>query len=154
MVVGHLDVVGVAVDEAEANPPLVVDCDRVLSLSVGAEFVEPVARRNPEIVEAIRQVDVLELSPGSPENLRRQSPRPTRREKGLRVPIREGLDHPPTVIRHVTRVKQGSALETLDRASAQGTCPTTRPGGPSAPRRGVSISWRRSKIRFHREARY
>jgi hypothetical protein len=49
VIVRHFDIVGIAVGEPEADPPLVVDGDGVLSLAVCAEPVKPVARRNPEI---------------------------------------------------------------------------------------------------------
>jgi hypothetical protein len=104
VIVRHFDIVGIAVGEPEADPPLVVDGDGVVSLAVSAEPVKAVARRSPEIVQACRQIDVLELPSRSPQDIRRQPPRPTRCEERFGVLVRKGLDHPRNVICHVTRV--------------------------------------------------
>ncbi len=47
VVVRHFDIVGVTINEAETDTPLVISRDRVLSLSISPEFVKPIARRNP-----------------------------------------------------------------------------------------------------------
>ena len=56
VVVGDLDVVGIAVAEAEADAPLVVDRDRVLVFAIAFQRMQAVARRHTEIVETALQV--------------------------------------------------------------------------------------------------
>jgi hypothetical protein len=57
MVVADLDVVGVAVLEAETDSPLVVDGDRVLADSIALERMEPVTWRDPEELNLSSRVE-------------------------------------------------------------------------------------------------
>jgi hypothetical protein len=84
---------------------LFVDGDRVLSFSVSPELVESISRRNAKVVQARRQVDVLELSPCPRQYVWRQLFGPTGLEQFLRVPVCEALDHASSVTHHVTVVK-------------------------------------------------
>lgn len=61
MIVADLDVIGVAADETKANTPLIVDGDRVLSLSISLQRVETIPRRDSQILQCGREMDVLEL---------------------------------------------------------------------------------------------
>jgi hypothetical protein len=61
VVVGDLDLVGVAVGETKADSPLVVDGNRMLPCPLSRERVKPVAWRDLEIIKPSRQVDVLQL---------------------------------------------------------------------------------------------
>jgi len=61
LVVRTLDVVGIPVDEPETDAPLVVDGDGMLSLPFSLKFVESVAGRDLQLLEARSQVDVLQL---------------------------------------------------------------------------------------------
>ena len=108
MVVRNLDVVGIPVDEPETDAPLVVDGDGMLSLPVSLKFVESVAGRNLQVLEARSQVYVLELSRRPLGDLPWKPFRLTRRVQLLRVPVRERLDHRSNVICHVTLVNQSS----------------------------------------------
>ena len=66
VVVTDLDVVGVPVDEPEADPPLVVDRDRVLASAVAFQCVEPIAGWNLQVVDLGREVHILELAAARP----------------------------------------------------------------------------------------
>jgi hypothetical protein len=92
VVVGDLDVIGVPVDDPEANSPLVVDGDGVLAFPVAFELVKAIAGRNLQVVEAGGLVDVLQLSRRSLRDLGRETPLPARRVQLLGVPVRERLD--------------------------------------------------------------
>ena len=46
----NLHIVGAAFTEYEAEPPLLVDADAVLSLAISRERFEPIARRNTQIL--------------------------------------------------------------------------------------------------------
>ena len=91
MVVRNLDVVGISVDEPETDAPPVVDGDGMLSLPVPLKFVESVARRDLQVVEAGSQVDVLQLPRRPLGDLPRKPFRLARSVQLLRVPVRERL---------------------------------------------------------------
>jgi len=91
VVVGDLDLVGVAVGETEADSPLVVDGNRMLPCPLSLERVKPVAWRDLEIIKPSRQVDVLQLPPCSLDQIRRKPSRLASRVQPLRVPVRERL---------------------------------------------------------------
>ena len=93
MVVADLDVIRVAVDEPKADTPLVVHGDRVLSLAVTLERMEPipggtfrssrlVARSTYSSLRAARLATIAWEPPGCP-----------RREQLLGALVRERLDH-------------------------------------------------------------
>lgn len=109
MIIRNFDIVSITGNEPEAYAPLVVDGDRVLSFSVSHELVESIPRRNPKVIQARRQVDVLELSPRTPQYIWRQLFGPTGLEQFLRVPVCKALDHASDVINHVTVVKPPAA---------------------------------------------
>jgi hypothetical protein len=46
----NLHIVGADFAEYEAEPPLLVDADAVLSLTISCEHFEPIARRNAQIL--------------------------------------------------------------------------------------------------------
>jgi hypothetical protein len=52
VIIRHLNIVRITVDEPEANAPLVVDGDGVLSFSIACKFVEPIPWRNPKVIQA------------------------------------------------------------------------------------------------------
>jgi hypothetical protein len=95
MVVRNLDVVGIRVDEPETDAPLVVDGDRMLSLPVSLKFVESVAGRDLQVLEARSQAHVLQLARRPLGNLLWKPFRLARRVQLLCVPVRERLDHRP-----------------------------------------------------------
>jgi hypothetical protein len=67
VIVRHLDVVRIAILEAKANPPLVVDGDSMLTHTVPAQGVKPIAGRDPEVIELRRKVNILQ-SPHCPSD--------------------------------------------------------------------------------------
>lgn len=93
MIVTNLDIVGVAVQEAEANSPLIVDCDRVLASAILFERVKAIARRHSEIVERRREINILKLPHRSQQEIRREALRGASEKELSRAPIRERLDH-------------------------------------------------------------
>ena len=93
MVVRDLDIVGITVDESEADAPLVIDSDCVLPSSVSPELVESIPRRAPKVMQVSRQVDVFELPPRPTRDLGRESPRSAGHEQLLRLSICKRLDH-------------------------------------------------------------
>jgi hypothetical protein len=57
VVVADLDILGFSISPTEADPPLLVNSDRVLIGSISNERLESVARRRTQIVEPPRSVD-------------------------------------------------------------------------------------------------
>ena len=103
MVVAKLNVVCIPVNEAKADPPLIVYRDRILALSISRKRMEPVAGWHSKIIEARSEIDILELSSGSPCDVSWNALPFARGVELLSTPIRERLDHGPSVTRHVTR---------------------------------------------------
>lgn len=116
MIIGNFHIVGVCVNKSEADAPLVVDSDRVLSLSVSSKLVESIPRRNPKVSKTRCQVDIFELAPRTPRDVWRQPLRLSNRKQILGLSVRERLDHIDhiaNVICHVTVVKSTAASRNL-----------------------------------------
>jgi hypothetical protein len=64
VIVGDLDVMGVASGPAKAHPPLVVDTDAVSALAVAGEFLQAVSRRYPQIVKRLGRVEERQFPQG------------------------------------------------------------------------------------------
>ena len=62
MVVNDLNPFWTSVAPPEADTPLIIDSDTVLSCSITAQMLEPVARRNPKILETTRDVNLPPLA--------------------------------------------------------------------------------------------
>jgi len=54
VIVGDLNLEGVALPPDEANPPLVVDPNAVLALTISKEFLEAISRRNAQVCQGTR----------------------------------------------------------------------------------------------------
>src|SRR5579862_5865418 len=61
VIITYFNVVCIPVYEPEADTPLIVDRDSMLPLPVPAQGVQPIPGRDPEIVEACREIDVFQL---------------------------------------------------------------------------------------------
>ena len=62
MVVNDLNPFWTSIAPLEADTPLIIDSDTVLSCSITAQMLEPVARRNPKILETTRGVNLPQLA--------------------------------------------------------------------------------------------
>jgi hypothetical protein len=80
VVVGYLYFIGIAILEAKAHSPLIVDADGVLTLSIAAQGVEPIADGNSEVVKPLCEVNMLQPSDGTSDDVWRQPPRLAREE--------------------------------------------------------------------------
>jgi hypothetical protein len=72
VVVTDLDVMGVSIPPAEADPPLVVDSNAVLARTVPDQALQPVAGRHTEFLEPLGGIQQQQLAVSSPLNIRRQ----------------------------------------------------------------------------------
>ena len=57
MIVNNLDLVGVAGLPAKTNTPLIVDPNTVLALSISAELLKTITRRNAQVVQRFRSIE-------------------------------------------------------------------------------------------------
>jgi hypothetical protein len=69
MVIADFNVVRVTIHKPETDPPLIVDGNRMLALSITFKRVQTIARGRPQIAQIGRQVDVLKLTRRSPGNV-------------------------------------------------------------------------------------
>ena len=93
MIICDLNVIRVAVFESKADTPLVVDPNRVLSLPIGTKLMELVPRRQPEVLQTRRDVQVLKLSARPADEILRDSLRDTGEVQLPGVPVCECFDH-------------------------------------------------------------
>jgi len=59
VVVRYLNVIRIAIFEAKADPPLLVDVDGVLALSISQQGMEPIAGRKSQVIEVLCVVNIL-----------------------------------------------------------------------------------------------
>jgi len=133
VIICNFNIVSITLNEPEADAPLVVDGDRMLSFSVSSEFVEPISRRNPKVIQARCQIYVLELSSRPPYYVWRQSLGPTGREQSLRVLVDETLDHASNVMCHVTFVNPTQLRCLTSSFSREGAASLSRSLALAAP---------------------
>jgi hypothetical protein len=105
MVVGHLDVIGIAIFPAETNAPSVVDANAPLTLAVAAKLFQSVGGRHAQEVECVRRIQGLELDVGTAMDVRRKTPHAATREKGRGGLVGEALNHVPRIVRVTFDVK-------------------------------------------------
>ncbi len=68
MVVNNLHLLWSSVCPPEADPPLAVDPDAGLTSPVNFQRVEPVPRRNAEILDRLRGSHLAKLAEGGPKD--------------------------------------------------------------------------------------
>jgi len=105
VVIGYLNIMGVAFAPNKTDTPLVVDPNAVLSGAVSPQLFQPVSRQrrqNPEIVRAIENVQLAQRrsldGPKPATGMAKEEPLGFRRAKGL--------DHPGMLYRISLAVKQ------------------------------------------------
>ena len=93
MKVHNLDLVRIAVRPVEANAPLIVDPNAVLASAIALQPLQPISRWHAEILKPLRRIDDHQLAEHCAEEIGRKATDPLPREKSLRVPVTEALDH-------------------------------------------------------------
>jgi len=93
VVIDDLNVAGISRTPAETYPPLLVDSDTVLPISVTPELLNSVARRDPKIVENRGSIEHPEFPKGGPLNPRPKFLDGFTPEQALSVAVSETLDH-------------------------------------------------------------
>jgi hypothetical protein len=105
VVVDDLDVVRVGSDPSEADAPLIVDTDAVLTSPVSCEFLEVVRGRDAEVYEAGGGIEHEQFSKRCSLQVRRYSANPLPFEQALGVGVAKVPNHPRIVTRDVTTRK-------------------------------------------------
>jgi hypothetical protein len=66
MVVHNLDITGIALSPHKTNPPLIVNSNAVLPLSISTQGFQAVSWWNAEIIQRFRPMEQQQLSSGDP----------------------------------------------------------------------------------------
>ena len=80
MIVGDLDIPGRAIAPYKAEPPLIVDANAVLALTIAAQSLQTVTGRHPQIVQLPGGINAQKLRAGAPLNLYRKPSHPVARK--------------------------------------------------------------------------
>jgi hypothetical protein len=70
---------GIAFLKSEADAPLVIDRNGVLTFSISRQLMESIPRRNAKVVETPGEVNEFQFSAGAPHDIRRKSSAPAGR---------------------------------------------------------------------------
>ena len=98
--IAELDVERIAVFEAEANAPLIVDRDGVLARTIALQRVQSVTGRDTQVGESDGHVHGLQLPQGASRHVCGDPLRLPGPEQLFGLPISEGSDH--TAMERVT----------------------------------------------------
>jgi hypothetical protein len=93
VVVGDLNIEGVAPGPLEADPPLLVDSNAALPRSITLQPLQSVSRGCPEVVDPLGSIYEQQLAVGSALHVWRQDPRSLSPKGFLGLFIREAPDH-------------------------------------------------------------
>jgi hypothetical protein len=93
VVIDNLDVAGVAFIPLKTDPPLIVQADAVLASAISAEFLQVVSRRNSEIIEYRRRIELPQLTKRHALEIRPELPDALAVEQPLGIPVAETPNH-------------------------------------------------------------
>jgi hypothetical protein len=102
VVVGELHLVRLTVAPDEADPPLVVDPDTVLALSIPTQAFQAVAGHDAQFLEAMGRVNQLKFPPGAHDDPTIDAADEPALEQSRGAAIAKAPDH--TVTYHATIV--------------------------------------------------
>ena len=106
MIVDDLDVECVAVIPAEADPPLIIDPDAMLTLPISREFFEAIPRRHFEVAQRVSRVQHEELLQGRSVDILWELSRALAVEDLLGLWVFEAPNHVAIITFHVNIVKR------------------------------------------------
>jgi hypothetical protein len=120
VVVGEFHVMSLAIAPHEADPPLVVDPDAVLTLPVTAERLQTVARHRTQLVETLCRMDYLELASGPRDDPMVDTPYVPALEQRGGAPVSKAPDHDGNVPRNHRDAKRNGLDGRSEGDSAHG----------------------------------
>jgi hypothetical protein len=106
VIVGDLHIEGITVFPSEADPPLVVDPDAVLSFPIAGKLLQTIPGRNSQVAQRISRVEHEELPQGRAVNTLRKAPRALAIEDSLGLRVSKAPNHGPIVTCCVNNVKR------------------------------------------------
>ena len=106
MVVSDVDVVRIAFSPAEADAPLGVDPDAVLTRAVASKLLQSISRRKPQVCKALGSIEVEELAKSNPLNFGCKPPNGLPLKQPFRLAVREAPNHAEIITRCVINVKR------------------------------------------------
>jgi hypothetical protein len=109
VIVRDLDIVGIAVLEAETDAPLIVDGNGVLAFSVSLQGMKAIARWRFQVIQTGGQIDVFQTPDRPAQKVRRKPFGLACQEERLRVFVGKRFNHGRRLTCHVTLVKEGIA---------------------------------------------
>ena len=89
MVVNDLNPFWTSVAPPKADSPLIIDSDTVLPRTITAQTLEPVARRNPEVFQTTRSINLAQLAQRDARNTRVKGRDSLPRKQALSLTIPE-----------------------------------------------------------------
>ena len=92
MIIDDFDIRCFSILPAEANPPLIVNPDRPLPDTIALQFLEPVARWHPQILDCRASINLIQF-PHSDRDYRGMAPRLARPPKFYRLAITNTTYH-------------------------------------------------------------
>lgn len=137
VVVDDLGVVRVAFTPPEAEAPLIVDADAVLTLTRAPQFFEAIARRHPKVIERHRRVQLSQFPKCDSPDIDTEPANRLPVEETLRVGIVEAANHKGIITRYVMPGKSVGATHGR-MPDAAGACLDVG---------GSRIRWPRSRTR-------
>jgi hypothetical protein len=75
VIVYELNIVSVSLVPAEADTPLVIDPNAVLSLSISSQFLKAISRRDNKVVQSLRRIQQEQLPLSAAPQITREFPR-------------------------------------------------------------------------------
>lgn len=96
VIVNNLDVPGIAITPVETNAPLRVDANAMLPKPVPAKNFQPVAGRDPQVIEATSRINRDQLGASPLLDLQGQSANGMACKDGRRILAGKALDHGQT----------------------------------------------------------
>jgi len=112
VIIDDLDVVRIAVEPAEADPPLVIHPDAVLPTAIAFQSLQMVAGGNFQIVEPLGSVHLNELAQHHTMEFGREAAAGCASEQPPRLTVSETLDHTASITTCVITGKTCSCAET------------------------------------------
>jgi len=106
MVVGDFHIQSIAAFPAEADPPLIVDPDAVLTLPIPGQLFEVIPGRNSQIGQSIGGVKHEELLQSRAVNILRELSRAFALEDPFGLWVFEAPNHSTIIMRRVNNVKR------------------------------------------------
>ena len=138
MVVNDLNPFWTSIAPLEADTPLIIDSNTVLSCSITAKKLESIARRDPEVPQTTRSVDLTQLAQRDASNARVKGRNRLPRRQPLGLAIPERLDHDNMIYR-IASLTQTVNLHCLTPAFPPTRRPATAKPGHALARPGHGL---------------